>query len=415
MASQVVDISQLLKSVQPSGRKQRKPTHDFQLRYRPYQIQPFVLAPVWPGETMVNALLQSRVVTDPVKNPLIGWWTEYYLFYVKLRDLNIRDQLTDMIVTNAATTGLVEAAAAPYYHAGGINYAKHCLQRVTETYFRDEDEGWDAFALDGLPVSKVSGESWLDSAVLQGAVPDPGETPIGEFPASPVDPQFAQHYAHWEAMRSMELTTADFDDWLKTFGVSLPRAEREETHEPEVLRYFKKWQYPSNTVNPADGSVASAVSWSVAERADKDRFFKEPGFIFGVTVTRPKVYMSKRKGSLAHYLDDAFSWLPAVLQSEAYTSLKKFAAANGPLGGNTGGTDYWVDLRDLAMYGDQFVNFALTATDAGLVALPTAGLQKKYPAAADIDGLFKTAASNKVRCDGVVDLAIKSRLEDTSG
>jgi len=33
-----------------------------------------------------NLLIQSRVVTDPLQNSLIGWWQEYYIFYVKHRD-----------------------------------------------------------------------------------------------------------------------------------------------------------------------------------------------------------------------------------------------------------------------------------------------------------------------------------------
>lgn len=413
-----VDVSNIV-PISKTGRKLRRPSHTFQLRYRPWQIQPFLVAPVWPGETMTNLLLQARCVTDPIKNPLIGWWNEYYFFYVKLRDLNIRDDLTDMIVTNADVSALNEAASAAYYHQGGINYAKHCLERIVETVFRDEDEAWDAFVIDNIPVAKVSSQSWLDSAIVDSAVADgdeefPGGHPDGVI-APGLNPQFADHYAHWEAMRSMSLTTVDFEDWLKTFGVSVPR-EDAEPHEPELVRYVRHWQYPSNTVNPTDGSVASAVSWAVAERADKDRFFKEPGFIFGVTVTRPKIYLGKQKGQLASYLNDAFSWLPAVLQDEPYTSLKKFLATDGPLAGNVGTNDYWVDIRDLAMYGDQFVNFNLASTDAGLVALPTSALQKKYPVAADADSMFTTPATlNKVRVDGRVDLNIKSRLEDTSG
>ena len=68
------------------GRVQRHPKHTFHLFTRPYQIQPFLIAPVLAGETMKNLLLQARVVTDPVQNRLIGWWQEYYFFYVKARD-----------------------------------------------------------------------------------------------------------------------------------------------------------------------------------------------------------------------------------------------------------------------------------------------------------------------------------------
>ena len=75
---------------------------------------------------------------------------------------------------------------------------------------------------------------------------------------------------------------------------------------------------------------------------------------------------------------------------------------------------YWVDLVDLFVHGDQFVNFALTETNAGFVALPTAGMQKKYPSLADVQALFvgTTDATRLVRQDGVVSLGIKSALQD---
>ena len=71
-----------------TGRVTRGPRHSFNLRHRPFQIQPFLLAPVLPGETMKSLLLQSRAVTSPISNPLVGWWLEYYVFYVKHRDLD---------------------------------------------------------------------------------------------------------------------------------------------------------------------------------------------------------------------------------------------------------------------------------------------------------------------------------------
>lgn len=410
--------AQVLNELTKVGRKSRRPEHTFALRTRPWQIQPFMCAPVWPGETMKNLLLQARVVTDPIKNPLIGWWNEYYFFYVKLRDLEARDVLTNMLVTNAPSTSLNSGAKMATYHYGNApDYAQMCLERVTDAFFRDEDETAMQFAVDGLPVAQVSRQSWLDSVILNSDVKDPGEQFPGE-PTTTLPPNmasFSDHYAHWEAMRSMELTAVDFEDWLKTFGINVPKEETD-PHEPELIRYIRKWQYPSNTVNPVDGSAASAVSWGIAERADKDRFFKEPGFIFGCQVTRPKIFMSKQKGSATAMLNDAFSWLPAVLQAEPYTSLKKFAAADGPLGGNLGGNDYWVDIRDLAMYGDQFINFELDKTDAGLVALPTPTLQKKYVTSNDMNAMFKNdVVANKIRTDGVVNMSILSRLEDTSG
>jgi len=81
-----------------TARKMRSPSHQFNLAWRPWQIQPFMVAPVLPGETMKSMLLQARAVTDPIANGLIGWWLEHYVFYVKLRDLYARDKLTEMLL-----------------------------------------------------------------------------------------------------------------------------------------------------------------------------------------------------------------------------------------------------------------------------------------------------------------------------
>lgn len=413
LPTQTVSVADL-QNIAKVGRKLRRPTHSFHLRQRPWQIQPCMIAPVWPGETLKNLLLQARVVSDPIVNPLVGWWFETYFFYVKLRDLAARDTLTAMLVTNASSAALNAAANAATYHAGGSpDYTKLALDRVVETYFRDEDEAVLAGAIDGLPTAQIGTPHFLDSAILDSQVADTGEEQPGENTVVPPHmTAFSDHYAHWEAMRSMQLTAVDFEDWLKTFGLSVPKDE-EDPHMPELIRYIRQWTYPANTINAADGTPSSALSWSIAERADKDRFFSEPGFIIGMTVARPKVYFQKQKGAGVGMMNDAYSWLPAVLQNEPYTSLKKFLGTEGPLQGNTAAAAYWVDLRDLAIHGDQFVNFTPDATMSS-VALPATNLQRRFATAADADALFKVAANNKIRSDGRVDLSILSRLEDTS-
>ena len=110
-------------SARRTGRVTRSPRHTFQLRHKPFLLQPFMLAPVIPGETMKSLLLQSRAVTSPIANPLIGWWLEYYFFYVKHRDLDGREDFTQMMLDlEHDMTGYNEASSAPYYHmAGRIN------------------------------------------------------------------------------------------------------------------------------------------------------------------------------------------------------------------------------------------------------------------------------------------------------
>lgn len=396
----------------------RSPKHQFQLRTRPWQIQPFLLAPVLPHETMTNMLFQARVVTDPIKNPLIGWWKEYYFFYVKHQDLDAREDLMAMMMDlNLNANSLAAAASVPYYTtADSIPWAKLCLKRVVEEYFRDEGEAWDAFHIDNIPVTAVSAagrDTWLNSVLPHGTLDDDIDVDVDANADDTITiGEIDEARRTYDFMRANNLTNASYEDWLKTYGV---RPKKEEVHKPELIRQVSQWTYPSNTINPTDGAPSSACSWSVAERADKDRYFREPGFIFGVSVVRPKVYMSRMLAAGAGMLNDALSWLPAIMRDDPATSLKWFADNTGPLGNITDAEGYWVDVQDLFVYGDQFVNFALTETDAGFVALPTAGLQKKYADATMADALFKAASpANKIRQDGIVDLTIKGSLRDVS-
>lgn len=133
---------------------------------------------------------------------------------------------------------------------------------------------------------------------------------------------------------------------------------------------------------------------------------------------RPKVFFSKQVGAAIGALDEARLWLPSLLRDEPYTSIKKFEntdiAGSGPLGTNAT-NDYWADMRDLFIYGDQFLNFDPTAVDdphAPVAALPSAALNDRYPSSADADGLFagSTAATRLIRVDGVVQTNIRGTV-----
>ena len=58
-------------------------------------------------------------------------------------------------------------------------------------------------------------------------------------------------------------------------------------------------------------------------------------------------------------LSDAYAWLPAVLWEQSYTSLQKIdvSAGEGIMRDDVGGADWWLDRKDLFVYGDQFVNW----------------------------------------------------------
>ena len=146
-----------LAEVPKTTRINRHPQHPFAIRHRPWQIAPFHIAAVLPGETLRNLLLQSRVVSDPVKSSLVGWWIEYYFYYVKHRDLGGRDTFASMMTD--PTTSLAafnQAALAEYYHATTtISWVKECLQRVTEWDFRVDGETWNGFTIGNLPAAQI--------------------------------------------------------------------------------------------------------------------------------------------------------------------------------------------------------------------------------------------------------------------
>lgn len=413
--------SRIVHKMTPAGRVLRRPQHPFQLRTRPWQLQPMLIAPVLPGETMKNLLLQARTITDPVKNRFIGWWNEYYFFYVKHRDLAARDEFVSMVLDPDWSNANVDATAnveKHYFNKGvssHVNWVDHCLKEVTDWYFRNEGEAWDVVTSDGLPHAQVGGNTWLDSAVNEAdyILPDiavdgaDGSTPDSAITVGEVTAAMQQY----EFLRNNFAIDMTYEEFLQSYGV---RQARTEIHKPELLRFVRNWAYPVSAIDPTDGSAASAVTWSVTERADKDRFFSEPGFIFGLQCTRPKVYLSGQKGTATALLEDAYSWLPAVLTNDPRTSLK-LVPDNDILGNVTDANGVWVDIRDLFLYGEQFVNFAVTETDAGMVALPTAGLQKRYATSTDADALFAAASpANLIRSDGLVSLAISGSQVDQS-
>lgn len=414
------------------GRVMRRPQHNFYLRQRPFIIQPFMLAPVLAGETMKNLLLQARVVTDPIKNPLIGWWKEYYFFYVPLtrldelygnEDETTNDSFVGMLLNSAtfdktAHASYLAVANTDLYRGavGQIDMVKSCQQAIVNDWFRPEDETYATAAgiVNTMPTAAINHTSWIDSLTIAAGVVRPdvnvdlnADTVIK---ASEVD----EALRRWQWARSTGLTDLSYDDYLASFGVQATTEQTKKT--TELLRYVRDWTYPTNTVEPTTGVPASACSWSIQERADKDRFFKEPGFIVGITCTRPKVYLSNLKNSLGNNLDRGLDWLPAHLKADAWSALKQFATGTGPIPAITDVNGYWVDIRDLFTYGDQFLGFGTATTGYNEVGLPTTTGGKRYVAAADISALFKTATTAEfVREDGTVSLTIAGTQMDYTG
>ena len=393
----------------------RRPQHPFNLVTRPYQIQPFMIAPVVPGETLQNGLMQARVITDPVVNRLLGWWKEYYWFYVKHRDMANSAHFQAMMLDADYDLSSIYSAAKTYHysHAGTVDWVGECLTAVVNEYFRDEGETITASTIDNLPGAKIMDQRWLDSVANEDDfdAPDDPEITVGvddKISASEIETAMR----NWEFFRANGLTEMSYEDYLGSYGVRIPTVEQ---NKPELLRYVRSWQYPISAIDPTDGSAANAVTWSMSERIDKPRFFKEPGFIFGVTVARPKLYFGLQNASAVGLLKNAYGWLPAILTNDPRAALQKITAgANGPLSSNT--DNYWVDLRDVFLYGDQFVNWSMVSDVTGTsVAMPTAALNKKYPTATMVDALFADATNlDRIREDGVCNLNILGRQVDAT-
>lgn len=410
-------------------RRRRSPSHQWYLSHRPFQIQPFMIAPVLPGETLENATLQARVVTDPIDNPLIGWWCEHYLFFVKLTDLYARDSIMEMLVKPEATAyaSLDSATSLDYYHQNGtdtaINWPKLCTEVITENYFRNENELAGDYVIGNMYAASINMNTALDSAInedtlIQGTNVDQnlvstsggqGDATTGVW-TSEIDKALRDY----QFARLNKVTDMTFEDWCRQFGVAI--ADSEELRKPELLRYSRDWVYPSNTIDPTSGAARSAASWSIQLRADKKRFFKEPGFVVGISVIRPKVYLKNLDSHMTMLMKGIYGWLPASLAGDPMSSMLKVSAGDPPLDANTDA--YFVDLKDLLIYGDQFTNQDLSSvTNMNVVALPNAGLtNKRYPASTDVDNLFvtKTAGTGKVRQDGICTLQIMGRQVDTT-
>lgn len=407
---------------QKQRRVMRRPQHFFNVIAKPYEICPVMIAPVLPGESLDSAVFQSRAVSDPVLNRLIGWHKEYYFFYVPHLALENADTYKAMMLDATTDITGINAAAnsVPLYtFKEGMNWVDECLDAVVAQYFRDEGEALTP-NIENYPAAQISQESWHNSIKLESATGENVDLPgVDEIEDHEVLSDFTAQYAQWEIMKDAGYVDGTYEDYLRSNGISSAPEVRSPDDavaqfKPELIRYFRDWKYPVNTIDPTDGSATSALSWSIAEKITKRRFFKYPGFVFGVTISRPKIYLGSQKGAAVGMLDNAYTWLPGVLNGYPYTAIKEIldSATDGILQNQA--EDYWLDIKDLFLYGDQFVNHAMSAAANHGVAMPTAALDHKYLTEAMVDSLFVTAGSEYVREDGVMHMNILGRQMETT-
>lgn len=408
----------MVEEITKTDRKTRSPRHMFFTEQMPFAIVPFAIAPVLPGETLTNWFTESRFVSNPIQNSQLGWKVSKFLFYVKATDLlntAIRDMFSDPAnVDLSATLGLAANDQKYYTAKGGIPYLKLAVQKIVQHYFRDAGEAWDKVLIDGYPAAQIKEGFWLDSLT------DKDDMPEGANIATATDAgDLERLMMAFEQLRALGLAKMDYEDYLKSFGIN---TKDEEVDRPEMVANFSEFMYPSNTINPADGAAVSALSTVLKKGESSRKFFREPGFLVGISVLRPKVYFGGLAGNLAGHLSRSWDWIPGWNNDSPATTLKRFEAGTGPLGDRTVDTDaYFVDMRDLLVHGDQFQN--RNAFDPGvagsgirhLAPLPDANLNWKYPNETFAKSLFRdttTAGLQSARDDGYVSFAIRGGITD---
>lgn len=411
----------------------RRPQNPFSLRTRPFQIQPFMLHPVLPGETLKSLVLQSQVWSDPLASGMknVGWWCEYWFFYVKHRDLlgfevasdGLGKDLIDMFVSNESIAGHQDADgnAWTYCPPGGVDFLLSATARIVDEYFRDEGEAWNTAGttLDNVPMCQIYGPGRNDAfehLTLAAAYADrrveldadnDGNIYVGD--------EMNRAFQEWAAASDSGLIDMTYEDWMRTYGGGAPNVDpdRVDYHRPEEIGYFRQWTYPTNTVEPTDGEPSTAVGWRYAQQLRKSFAFQEPGWIVGLNAVRPKVYLENQEGLVAAMMQTRDSWLPAIRNAESNVSHLLIDDDTGPLKGimGTPGTDYWVDLRDLLNNGEQFVNYA--PGGPSFMELPTAAGVRRYAASTEIDEMFAAASpANLFRQDGMCSLHILGRQQE---
>lgn len=412
-------------------RQQRRPQNPFNVRTKPFQIQPVMFHPVLPGETLKTMLIQAQVWSDPLNVALknTGWWCEYNVFYVKHRDLpgyetatdGLGKDLVDMFVQNESLVSHQAGVAVPwtYTPVGGVDFLKPALERIVEEYFRDEGETASSFQIDNVPICQIYGRGRsdaFDKLTLAAEYEDhrvdldsdgDGTIHVGD--------EMNRAFQEWAAMHDAGVMDMTYEDWMATYGGRAPNTDvdRVDYHKPEDVAYARQFAYPTNTVEPTTGVPAVAVGWRVAHNLRKSYRFDEPGWLVVTQTVRPKVYLGNQIGSVASMMQSRDTWLPAILNAEQDVGHLVIPDDIGPLGGVITADDYMLNVRDLLLYGEQFLNYAPDAS-AGFVALPAADTQRRYADATQAGKLFAVPADGRFRADGMVSLSIMGRQKETT-
>lgn len=419
-------------AAEDTKRISRRPRHPFSVLQNPYEITPFFIAPVLPSETMEQAMINGRVVSPALKNRISGHWHETYLFYVPIFDLFLesgdlqtaKDNLVKMLIKDNQGGSPVPTASAdnPYFFvkSGAPDWTKKCYDYIVKHFFRDEGEPVGPVgATSGLAFAQARHNLDVMQSLVMGSRVPAGDAPSGMASLE----ELYQAWLEWQAASASTFAEPTYNDYLNSFGVE---TKEEVLQKAEALRYSSHWAQPVNTVS-SDGQANTQVLWSILDRADKRRRFRHPGFIMGVTVVKPKVFIADRQQSSVSLLHDMETWLPAALQDDFTASIitidsddvknpYKPASLADESGEEPEPQPIVFDVRDLFMHGDEFIQQQGTSPIGAAPMVHRSDCRdvngKKYPKPADLAGLYEGATQHAF--EGVVTLNIKGRQRDTT-
>lgn len=395
-------MAEVISTATQIPRMNRRPKHTWYHAIKPFHLAPTMIAPVLPGETLKDLTCMARAVSDPLVSSIVGAWDEHYVFYVPVTsiDESYEDMFTDPSWDNTALIRTSETVAR-YTQKGTADWVSLCMDTIASEFFYDDGDTLQK-AL-GYNLTKVVMDNWLQSVVAY--------TDITDATAAAHIDDLDDQMAAYQAMRLQTMAEMSYDEYLKEFGVRLPRSAQ---RKPEIIRFVREWTYPSNTINPTDGAPSSAWSWlhNFKGATRKNFYIREPGFIIGCQVTRPKTYYAAQRTNGASLMTGPERWFPFWEMNKAEASIEKIS--NTVVGEeivDTVADDLAVDLRDLLIYGDQFTDDVTQGFP--LVALPDSAADKKYATAAIAEAAF-SGTGKLVTTDGAYHLTIAGKQRDTT-
>jgi len=401
----------------------RSPNFPLAGMMKPYGLYPAMITPVLPGETLTEFELKRRVLSMPVRHPLVGAWLETWLCYVKLTDID--PDLAQMFVSmDTPTTGYTAAptSARHFTKAGQLDWVRLCTNAVWDAYFADESEqGIAPPTIDGVPMRGRKNVDWAHNLMF---------TPAGVVAADlPSNPDGQLTGIQLMAMAGM--TELTYEKYIAQYSVT-PREVSALKGKPEILRYIPSWTTPTNAVDAATGAPSSAWAFSDGFRADKPVRFVEPGFLLVLQSVAPKMWSdaldATRVGEMWGFAD----WFPSYNLSDPAAGIVEIDADNPAFIASFGASTekLLVDHRDLLSRGEPFVNHGW---DAGPYRLPRITTQRaapgatpqqlhgKYPSLDDVNQLFTESSQatpdDKRRClyyEGIAQLTIRGHVKDTT-